>query len=136
FLFWLTVLRRRTGTAPGALFPWFSASRLRALRADTATHLQSLRAFALPPHQDHAALPSAIHGLGLLLISFMAASGTYWYLMSLAGLGRAIYVRPFMELHGLLGNVAWAYLIGHAALALLHHVTRNLSLGVMWSLKS
>jgi cytochrome b561 len=136
FLFWVTVLRRRVGTAPGALIPWFSAERLRALWADVGTHLRAARAFTLPPHQDHAALPSAIHGLGLLLISYMAVSGTYWYLMSLAGLGRSIYVKPFLELHGLFGNVVWAYLIGHAALALLHHVTKNLSLGVMWSLKS
>ena len=136
FLFWVTVLSRRVGTAPGALLPWFSAERLRALRADVGTHLRAARAFTLPPHQDHAALPSAIHGLGLLLISYMAVSGTYWYLMSLAGLGRSAFVQPFMELHGLLGNVVWAYLIGHAALALLHHVTKNLSLGVMWSVKS
>lgn len=136
FLFWVTVLRRHVGTAPGALIPWFSAERRRALWADVGTHLRAARALTLPPHDDKAALPSAIHGLGLLLISYMAVSGTYWYLMSLAGLGRSAFVAPFMELHGLLGNVVWAYLIGHAALALLHHVTRNLSLGVMWSLKS
>lgn len=135
-VFWLTVVARRIGTAPGALVPWFSAARRRALIADVQSYLQAARRFSLPAHDEGGAFPSAIHGLGLLLISYMALSGTIYYVMSLFGLGRAPAVHLLMELHGLFGNVVWAYLIGHAALALLHHVTRNLPLNVMWSLKS
>lgn len=135
FLFWLTVIRRQLGTAPGALFPWVSAARRRALWAALGTYAAAARRFTLPRHEEATALPSAIHGLGLLLISYMAVSGTYWYVMALFGLGRSEFVPPAMELHEAFGNLVWAYLIGHAALGLLHHVTRNMTLGTMWSLR-
>lgn len=135
-LFWVTVVLRRVGTDPGALLPWFSAGRRQALIEDVRTYVAALSRLRLPPHDDATPLPSAIHGLGLLLISFMAVSGTYWYLMSLAGLGRSIFVRPVMELHGAFGNLVWAYLLGHAGLGLLQHVTRNMPLTEMWSFRT
>lgn len=135
FLFWVTVIARRVGTEPGALFPWLSPARRAALRADIATHLDALRRFSLPQHDGAAPLPSAIHGLGLLLVTFMGVSGTYWYLMSQAGLGRSVFVRPVIELHGAFGNLVWAYIFGHAALGLLHHVSKNMPLTTMWSFR-
>jgi cytochrome b561 len=135
FLFWLNIAGRKLGTAPGALLPWFSAARRRALRQDVDTYLRAARNFSLPPHDEHAPLPSAIHGLGLLLISYMAVSGTFWYVMSLQGLGRNVFVHLILDTHAAFGNLAWLYLFGHAALGLLHHVTRNQPLSVMWSLR-
>lgn len=135
FLFWINILRRRFGTATGALLPWFSAERRAALWADLVSYARAARRLSLPPHEEAEALPSAIHGLGLLLISTMAATGCYWFVMSLFGLGRAGYVRPVLELHETLGNLVWAYLIGHAALGLLHHLARTLPLTSMWSLR-
>lgn len=136
FLFWAVVVGRRLGTAPGMLFPWFSAERRRAVWRAAGRYLEAARRLALPSHEEAGALPAAVHGLGLLLISFMAVSGTYWYVMALFGLGRSEFVRPFMEMHEAGGNLVWAYLIGHAGLGLLQHVTRNLRLDAMWSLRS
>jgi cytochrome b561 len=39
------------------------------------------------------------------------------------------------EMHGALANVMWAYLIGHAAMALLHQLLGEGILRKMWTLK-
>ena len=134
-VFWLTIFTRRRGTSLAALIPWFSTAGRKAVWDDTITHLNAMMRLELPPHNDHAAMPSAIHGLGLLLMTALAVTGTYGFVMGLYGLGHASYVRPFMELHGLMGNIAWFYLIGHASLGLLHHLARQTSLSVMWSIR-
>lgn len=130
--FWIAAMVRRRGTAPGALLPWFSASRRAALGADLRRHLAALRALRLPAHAEDGALASAIHGLGLLLMLGMAMSGTAWLLAGnddahaggLAGLA--------LDAHRLCGNLVWAYLIGHAAMGALHHLRGEASLARMW----
>ncbi|MFC2969463.1 cytochrome b/b6 domain-containing protein [Acidimangrovimonas pyrenivorans] len=135
FLFWLSILIRRRGTPLGALFPWFSARRRAAFMADLIAHVRAGRQLRLPPHVDGAAFPAAIHGLGLLLMSFMAVSGTTFFLMVQSGVSWS-YARPVIELHALFGNLAWVYLIGHAGMALVHHVTNSQPITAMWSLRS
>lgn len=132
-VFWLNVIGRRLGTAPAALMPWFSAERRRALHADILRHIEAAKRLRLPEHDERAALPSAIHGMGLLLMTYMAASGTVWYAMTANGLGHVAFVRPMMEIHGAFGNLVWVYLLGHAALGVLQHVTSSQPLSVMWS---
>jgi len=134
-LFWVTVLVRTKGTSIAALLPWFASARRRALWGDIAAHRKALFRLRLPLHGQDGPLASAIHGLGLTLVSVMALTGTYWFIMNQFGLGRAVYVHIFLELHALFGNLVWAYLIGHAGIALVHHAARTMSLGVMWSLR-
>ena len=134
FGLWLTIVLRSRGTEIGALVPWLSGRRLAALWQDAKVHAGAAVKLRLPEHDPQAALPSAIHGLGLLLISAMAASGAVYFVQVWLGLHSA---EPdgmiAMTAHLALGNLVWAYLIAHAGLALLHHLLRSMRLATMWS---
>lgn len=57
-----------------------------------------------------------MHGLGLLTALAMAATGAWLYTQSVpAGL--------VLQAHKLLSNLVWAYVVGHAGLAVLHQAT-------------
>lgn len=134
-LFWLVFTTRRIGTSAALLFPWFSGPRLRALREDIKTDLKSLIRFRLPPYDENAPLAGAVHGLGLLLMTAMAATGTIYYLINAGNPDAGGLVGIVMFVHKTLANLVWAYLIGHAGLAVIHHFTGNLRLTEMWSLR-
>ncbi len=72
---------------------------------------------ALKAPDDRAgALASAVHGLGLVIASAMAASGaSYFLLFEGTSLGSRV-----LGIHKFLANFMWAYLIGHASMAALH----------------
>lgn len=129
-LFWINLTLRRIGTNAGALFPWFSAERRAALWADTRAHLAALMRLRLPPYVEGSALASAVHGLGLLLMTLMAASGTAWWFTEPSAAAGV-----FENVHKLFANLAWVYLIAHAGLAVLHHLRGEASLSEMWSLR-
>lgn len=133
FGFFLVVALRRTVTEPGLLFPWFDARRLAALWKDMELHAQAVRAMRVPRCDGHAPLASAVHGLGLLLLTAMAATGTVFSIASLLGEQNDAFVRVAFGMHHAMANLVWAYLIGHAGLAVLHHYLRDLRLGEMWS---
>lgn len=135
FCFWLAVAFRRRGTPVGLLFPWWSIHRVEAVWDDVKRHIAQLVRFRLPDYDEESPLASAVHGLGLLLMSAMALTGAVWFASSLLSLPDKSFVRLDMTIHSLLANLVWAYLIGHALLALLHHVTGNASLARMWSLR-
>jgi cytochrome b561 len=90
----------------------------------------------LPPYEETAPLASAVHGLGLLLMTAMAASGGVYAAQVWAG---AQSPEPdaslVMTVHFALANLVWAYLIGHAAMATIHHFAHAASLRRMWSLR-
>jgi len=134
FGLWVTILLRSRGTDLGALIPWFSGRRLAALGRDIKIHAGALLKLRLPAHDPEAALPSAVHGLGLVLISAMAASGAVYFMQVALGLHSA---EPdgmiAMTVHRALANLVWAYLIAHAGLALLQHLLRSMRLSTMWS---
>ena len=135
FGLWLTILLRSRGTEIGALIPWFSRRRLALLWQDAKVHGGAALTLRLPEHDPQAALPAAVHGLGLLLISAMAASGATYFVQVAVGLHSA---EPdgmiAVTVHLALANLVWAYLIAHAGFALLHHMLRSMSLSTMWSL--
>lgn len=135
FGLWATILLRSRGTEIGALIPWFSVQRLAALWRDSVVHALAASKLRLPAHDPEAALPSAVHGFGLLLISAMALSGALYFLQVALGLHSA---EPdgmiAMTVHLALANLVWAYLIAHAGLAVLHHLLKSMPLATMWSL--
>lgn len=133
--FWVATALRKRGTALHDLFPWTNAHRRAAVWADIKTHIVALKARTLPTHDDHSALASAIHGLGLLLMTGMAASGTLYYFVNAGDPDAGGLVGLAMFVHLNLANLVWAYLIGHAGLAVLNHFAGTLSLRTMWSLK-
>lgn len=112
-LFWLWVLVRRRETAFAALYPWFSRARLTAVVEDLRRHAVELRQLRLPGGEVDTPLASAVHGLGLLAALAMGATGAWMYTLPLpAGLA--------LDAHKLVANLMWAYVVGHAGLAVLH----------------
>jgi cytochrome b561 len=115
-LFWLwTLMRDERETPLQQLFPWFSSKAFGAVVADVEAIVRAVARLRAPPlHVD--ALSSAVHGLGLLLATFLAMSGALWFaLFTGTPFGRIVLMT-----HKLAGNLMWAYLIAHALAALLH----------------
>jgi cytochrome b561 len=133
--FWVQSLVRQRGTPLGMLIPWFSGARLGSVWADFKVHLSALTKLRLPVHDTHSPLASAIHGLGLLLVTAMAASGTLYFFVKTGDPDSGGLVKVAMTVHTLLANLVWAYLIGHALMALIAHYGGTLSLRQMWSLR-
>lgn len=127
--FWLLVVLRTAGTQAGALLPWFSPRRRRAFWQDAKRHLQAMRQGQFAEYREASPFPAAIQGLGLLLISAMAATGLTFTLVQDESLrGAALWA------HGLMADLVWAYLIGHGLMALLHHYAGEQDLADIWSL--
>lgn len=135
FGFWITILARHRGTPFSTMFPWFSGRSLRALWADIVAHVRELLALRIPAFDDGAPLPSAVHGLGLLLMTTMAITGGVYYAAMLAGTTGTSAVRFDMLLHHLFANLTWVYLIAHAGIAVLHHFFGGPRLGTMWAIR-
>lgn len=116
--FWLWTLFRRGETRLRQLVPWFSRRGWAGVIADIRHHIHSLMRLRLPEDDGHGALASAVHGLGLLILTVMAATGTAYALL----LQGTDWGRPTLFVHATVANLMWAYLIGHAGLAVLHHL--------------
>jgi len=132
--FWLVLLVRRRGTRLGLLFPWFSDRRLIALWDDIVDHVVALTQLRLPEHEGESPLASAVHGLGILLMTLLAATGSIYFIGAYEGLKELFFFRLMLFTHGAFGNLAWFYLFGHAGLGIIHHYTSRFSLADMWSL--
>ncbi|MBU0780480.1 MAG: cytochrome b/b6 domain-containing protein [Alphaproteobacteria bacterium] len=133
--FWVQTLLRQRGTPLGMLIPWFNGQRISAVWSDFKAHLSALTKRRLPVHDTHAPFASAIHGLGLLLVTAMAASGTLYYFVTTGDPDAGGLVKVAMTVHTTLANLVWIYLIGHAAMGLIAHYGGTLSLRQMWSLR-
>ena len=112
-IFWLWSVVRHAETPVGMMFPWLSARRLAALGADLRAHWGELRRLRLPDTGDAIPLASAVHGLGLLVALAMGATGAWMFTMSIPG-------GLVLKVHRTIANLLWAFVIGHAALAVLH----------------
>jgi cytochrome b561 len=134
-MFWLVVMVRRTGTELALLFPWFSKARRAPVWAEITGHIATLKARQIPSFEPHSPLAPAIHGLGLLLILAMAGSGTVYYFINTGNPDAGGLVGVVMFIHKTLANLVWAYLFGHAGLAVLHHYMKDMDLRDMWSLR-
>lgn len=113
--FWLWSVLRRRETLFAALFPWFSATRLKAIADDVGRHWALLKRFRLPGGVAETPLASAVHGLGLLAALAMAATGAVIYAQTMPG-------GPALKLHKAAANLMWAYVVAHAGLAVLHQM--------------
>jgi len=133
--FWLVAILRHRGTDLAVLVPWFSPRRIRAVLADLFDHLRAALAWQLPAVEESGPLASAVHGLGLILVTVVAASGAVYGVEVWTGLiGPEPRGVPAMTVHLLFANLTWVYLIGHASLAMLHHLAQSVPLTRMWSL--
>ncbi|WP_238372331.1 cytochrome b/b6 domain-containing protein [Heliomarina baculiformis] len=132
-LFWIVLTVRKHGTPAGLLFPWFSPVRLSALWSDVKRHANALFRLRLPAHDDESPLANAVHGLGIVLITAMAVTGTVYYAIGGANPDAGELVGAAMFIHRTLSNLVWAYLIGHVGMAVLHHFFTDFNLRGMWS---
>jgi cytochrome b561 len=114
--FWIWTVVRRGETSLGRLLPWFSPDRLSDVWTDLVAQARRLLRLQAPSDED-GALASAIHGLGLLVLTGMAVTGAVYFVADGTLVGRA-----FLTLHKMAANLMWAYLIGHAGLAVLHRI--------------
>ena len=114
-LFWLWTLIRYGETSLGKLFPWFSPRAIQAILYDVLDEIDAIRRrnFSL---ESSGALASAVHGLGLLIVTAMATTGTVVFFST----GSVAHYA--MSLHRVTANLMWAYLIGHAGIAAIHHL--------------
>ncbi len=128
--FWLwTLLRDRAETRLSQLVPWFSPRRMMVIADEVFAVVDGLLR-RQAPSLHLPALSSAVHGLGLLLATFMAASGVAWFFVFTG----TPYGRTVLGLHALAGNFMWAYLIGHATMALLHQALGDRALSRMFGI--
>ena len=128
--YWSWLALRRSDRGAGALFPWFSKSARTAVVNDVLAHLASLRRLRLPLGEEQP-LAASIHGLGFLVATMMAGTGVIAWSSLLSKHTTAM----ILEVHMTLGNVMWAYLIGHVTLALLHELTGERLLRRIFSLR-
>ncbi len=133
--FWLWSLVRREEKSVGALVPWFSADRRRRVLDDLRRHLTALRAWRIPEPDGDMALASAIHGLGLVTMTAMAVSGAVVYFAMQPGSGLTQFGFAALAVHSAVANLAWAYLVGHAAIALAHELAGHRIVRSMFSVR-
>ncbi len=134
WFFWLFLRRKENG--PRALFPWFSRIRRQQLFAATRRTLAAVRRRQRPREDDNATVASAVHGLGALCALGMAVSGTTVWLGMSANGELTAWARPVLEVHQALAALMWTYVLGHTAMALLHHQLGDNTLRRMFSLSS
>lgn len=133
--FWANTTLRQRGTPLVQLLPWASGPARAALWQDIAGHISALKNLKMPLHGENAPLASAIHGLGLLLMTAMAGSGFIYYFINSGDPDAGGLVGFTMLVHTTFANLVWAYLIGHAGMGILAHLAGTLPLGRMWSLR-
>ena len=127
--FWLWAALRHRETPIGALFPWFSAIRMKSVAADVAAHWTQLRQWRLHHSEADSPLASGVHGLGLLTVLAMGSSGAWLYTM-------AVPDGLVLDFHKLMSNLMWAYVVGHAGIGVLHQLSGHKVLQSMFGRRS
>lgn len=129
-LHWLWSLSGHVQEGVGHLFPWFSKERMGKVMTDTKEVLK----FKVVDPEVSNALAGAVHGLGLLAATALAASGAVIF-FNLSETGHMTELgKDFHEIHETLGPLMWAYLIGHFAVAVIHKRMGHTNVKEMFSL--
>lgn len=127
--YWLWTLVRRGEARFSLLVPWFSPKATSAVWQDFRLHLSAWRRGRLPD-VGYNPFAHAVHGLGLIVVSVMAVTGT---MTLLAVLPEAVRTAG-LGVHELFSKLVWAYLVGHAGLAVLHEIAgHRLFRQMFWS---
>lgn len=67
-----------------------------------------------------------IHGLGLLLVSWMALTGTViFFFLPQGGTPPGVLLQNLIPLHKALSNLVWAYWLGHVVMFIVHLLRRD-----------
>ena len=130
-LHWLWQLTGHTAHGLAHLFPWFSASKRAAVMADA----KRLVASRMRDVAEVSPLAGAVHGLGILVATAMAASGAVLYFGVADNGAMSKPVHLIEEFHGLMANFMWAYLVGHVAMVALHRMLGHAEVSEIFRLK-
>ena len=115
-LHWLWSLSGHVQGGAGHLFPWFSRERMGKVIAD----VREIAKFNFPDPEVRNDLAGAVHGLGLLVATAMAATGLVIF-FNLSETGHITELgKTFHEIHETLAPLMWAYLFGHVFVAVIH----------------
>lgn len=119
-LFWIWILVRKVDSSVASLVPWFTADKRATVMRDAKILLTSVikRDFSNMPIDS--ALASAVHGLGLLSVLAAALTGAGWAVFEESNKGLA---KSIIEIHEMVTTFVWAFLAGHAGLAIIHEIT-------------
>ena len=129
-LHWLWSLSGHVQGGFGHLFPWFSKERINAIRSELRDALK----LKLPDPEKNNALAGAVHGLGLLAATAMAATGAVIF-FNLSDSGHMTRLgETFHNIHGFIAPLMWAYFIGHFAISIIHKKMGRKNVKDMFSL--
>jgi len=128
---WLALFSGHISLGFGHLFPWFSKQRLCTMIGEIKQQWAQRR---LHDTQQASALAGATHGLGLLVTTVMAITGVVLYFGMAENGAMPPLVKDIKEVHELTSNLLWAYLIGHAGIAILHQWLGHRTLADMFEL--
>ncbi len=124
-LFWIWSVVRTGETRLSMLLPWFSTMRRQAFFRDLGAHVRALRNKQVLLTEEKP-FASGVHGLGLLIATLMAATGSVGYFVP--------GMDFLLEVHETAAPLMWAYLVGHAGIAILHQLSGDALLTRMFSL--
>lgn len=117
FVHWIWLMLPRSDIGFAHLFP-YSRSSWQQVMTDVR-HLWQKH--ELPPVAERGGLSGFIHGLGFLTASMMVLTGLGLYLvLELGGGVKSDTFHTLGNIHGLFGNLMWAYLAGHVLAAAWH----------------
>jgi len=112
----------KSGGGLGRLFPYFGAGGCGKL-VNELKQIPGWLGGKLHENAEDSVLAGAIHGLGMLLILAMGATGStiFFGMDEVTGQVRG-FVHDMKELHEGLGALVWIYLIGHVGMVVLHRL--------------
>ena len=129
-LHWLWSLSGHVQDGFGHLFPWFSKERMAKVIVEAKEALK----FKLSDPEISNALAGAVHGLGLLAATGMAATGTVIF-FNLSESGHMTKLgETFHHMHGTIAPLMWAYLIAHVVITVIHKRMGHSNVKEMFSL--
>ena len=102
------------------LFPYFSAKARKQLPQELKHEMLNMFKAKFAESGQQSPLSGIVHGLGLLLVLALGATGAVMlYGMEESGQMTGL-VHLAKEVHEALGGLLWVYLIAHVGMALLH----------------
>jgi cytochrome b561 len=116
FLHWIVFVSGHAYKGIGHFFPWFSNARMQAVLSDIR---ELLRLKVGDPEQEDS-FSGAIEGLGFIVGSILAASGTVLFFGIAENGAMSAVTHAVKEFHEFWGPVMWGYLGIHAGAMMVH----------------
>jgi len=120
--------------ADGGLKHLFPVSK--QARQQVFAEISDLKSGKFPETGKKGGFVGLIHGLGLLAVTGVAITGGFLFVLFPETGEPGALAESFAELHEGVAALVWAYWIGHAGMALLHHYSGHDVVKKMFSLQT